>query len=110
MISPGSIDARIAECELIKILVGKSHHMDMKKKDMAYWIDRRIAELQKEKARTPVKLPRSEEWIRESERNGLFSVMRHLGIKFDAKAVVKLRNQWDESAKAEAVRKAKNSG
>jgi len=44
------LNARISEAKVIKTLVGKSHHMDMKKKDMAYWIDKRIAKLEKQRS------------------------------------------------------------
>lgn len=70
---------------------------------------RAVREKQEHTATTIVK--RTEEQIRDSERNHIFSVMRSLGIKFDQSAVIKLHRQWMASAEAEAQRKlSKNDG
>jgi hypothetical protein len=49
------------------------------------------------------------EWeakYRDSEQNRLFSILRHLGVKHNAKDIVRLRREWDASAAQEALRKA----
>jgi len=42
---------------------------------------------------------------RDSERNHIFSVLRHAGVEFDRKAVMKLHNEWVALAKKETERK-----
>lgn len=42
--------------------------------------------------------------IKDGEQNTLFAVMRHLGIEHDAKAIMRVRNQWKRQAQEQHER------
>jgi hypothetical protein len=45
----------------------------------------------------------SEAEIRDSEQNSIFAVLRHLGVEHDAKAIMKVRKDWDKLKQSKEV-------